>query len=370
MIFDWAVIMLCAVGISILLTAFLVPNILHVALSKRLFDRPGGRKIHKGIVPAIGGFSFLPVIVMTLGLTLLIPAAYFPANPVLESSDFVVSLPDILVLLAAMTIMYLIGLYDDLLGVKYGSKLIAQIICAVILVEAGLYIADFYDLLGITGTSVAIGKLITGFLIVYIVNGMNLIDGIDGLASGMGVVALSFYGIMLYRGGLFMFSLLSWVGAASMAVFWIFNVFGDVRKHTKIFMGDIGSLTLGLLISFMVICVGRNLPLASVWASNPIVLALSPLVLPLFDEVRVFFVRIALGKGPFLPDKRHIHHIMLDGRFSVKGAMATLICTQIAIIVFNLWLSASLDINVILCFDVAVYASFVLIMILNRKIKK
>lgn len=357
MSFNWPVITLCAVGISLLLTAIVIPQILHVATAKRLFDRQDARKVHKGSVPRLGGFAFFPVMVMTLGITLIMPAAYAEGGlPLGASQEFIMSLPDIMVLLAAMAIMFLTGLYDDLLGVKYSIKFIAQLACAVMLVQAGLYVVDYDDLFGIGLTTHAMGKIITAFLIVYIINGLNLIDGIDGLAAGLSAVALAYFGWVLSLEGLHMFSLLAWIAAASMVVFWFFNVFGSNRRHTKIFMGDIGSLCVGLLVAFMMIVVGRGYQSDSAWGLRPMVLALSPLVLPLLDVVRVFFVRIIHRRSPFLPDKRHIHHLMLAAGMSMRLAMAALILAQIAFVALNLWLSESWGINVVLILDVVLYA--------------
>lgn len=369
MTLNWPIIMLCAVGISILLTSVLIPQILHVSLAKRLFDRPAQRKIHHGVVPRLGGFAFLPVLLVTAGIVLVMPANYVENSSIVMSPDFIRCLPDIIVLVAAMMIMFLTGLYDDLLSLKYGVKFLSQLIAAVLLVEAGEYIVDYDHLFGIGTTTVAMGKIITGFLIVYIVNALNLIDGIDGLASGLCVVTLCFFGWMLFAAHLFMFSLLSWVGAASMAVFWVFNVFGSKRRHTKIFMGDVGSLSVGIFVAFLAITVARQNPGESLWAEPPFLLAMSPLVLPLFDVVRVFCVRIINHKSPFLPDKRHIHHLMLDTGISMRGAMCLLILGQICVLALNLWLAEYWSINWILILDAGIYILWVLAVSLSSKDK-
>lgn len=366
---DWPVIILCAVGISLLLTALLIPQILHVSMVKRLFDRPNNRKVHSGAVPRLGGFAFLPVIVMTLGLTLLMPAAYTQGDSIVESRIFVASLPDILVMLAAMTVMFLTGLYDDLLGLKYGMKFLAQLVCAVMLVEAGLNITEYDCLFGISHTTLAMGKIISGVLIVYIINGLNLIDGIDGLASGICTIGMAFFGWVLAVEGQFIFSLLSWTGAATTAIFWIFNVWGSRKRHTKIFMGDIGSLSIGLLFAFLVIVVARVPRQDSAWLESPIVLALSPIVLPLFDVIRVFCVRIAHRKSPFLPDKRHIHHLMLAAGMSMKGAMFLLLFVQTGLLILNVCLAKYWEINWIMILDIGVYALMVISMAFMNKLK-
>lgn len=360
---DWPIIILCAAGISLLLTAVVIPQIIHISMVKRLFDRPSSRKVHTGAVSRLGGFAFLPVLLMTLGLTLLMPAAYVQGDSIIASSDFVASLPDILVMLAAMALMFLTGLYDDLIGVKYGVKFLAQLACAVMLVEAGLCITAYDSLFGISTTTLAMGKIITGALIVYIINGLNLIDGIDGLASGLCVIALAFFGWVLSMEGQQMYSLLAWVAGASMAVFWAFNVFGTRRRHSKIFMGDTGSLSMGLLVAFLVIVVARTPARMSAWGVSPLVLGLSPLVLPLFDAVRVFCVRVARGKSPFLPDKRHIHHLMLAAGIPMKGAMAALVLVQGGLVVLNVWMAETLEINAVVGIDLGVYLCIVALML-------
>lgn len=358
---NWPIIIVCAVGISLLLTVLVIPQVLHVSLVKRLFDRPNSRKVHHGIVPRLGGFAFFPVILVTLGLMLIMPAYYTDRGSLMASSDFLTALPDIIVLFSAVMIVFMTGLYDDLMGMKYWIKLIAQIIAAVLIVEAGGYVTDYNDLFGITHTSIAMGKIISGFIILYIINALNLIDGIDGLASGICVVALCFFGVVLYVDTLYLYSLLAWVGAASMLVFWLFNVFGSYRKHTKIFMGDIGSLSMGLFIAFLALVAGRRPVMLSAWGIKPVILMLSPLVIPLLDVVRVFCVRIIHGKIPFHADKNHIHHLMLGAGMKMKSVMVCLVVTQIGFLALNLWLSFIVGINTILIIDVVIYAGGVLI---------
>lgn len=355
MTLNWPIIILCAVGISLLLTLVLVPAVIKVSQTKRLFDRPNSRKIHTGHIPRLGGFAFLPVMLVTLSMVFIMPAAYSQEGPGGLSSIFFDSLPDLVVVFGTMTVMFLTGLYDDLQGLKYGVKFLTQIACAVMLVQAGVYIGDFHHLFGIEGVTSALGKVIAGFLVVYIINGLNLIDGIDGLASGLCVIALSFFGTVCYLDGMYVYSLLAWTGAASLLVFWFFNVCGSVRKGTKIFMGDVGSLSVGVFLAFLMLEVGRQPSSGSVWGINPIVLAFSPLVLPLFDVVRVFFVRIMSRKSPFLPDKTHIHHILLDAGMPMGSVMCCLLLLEAAFIALNM-VSEYMDVNVVLILDVALYA--------------
>ena len=363
---NWPIIIVCAVGISLLLTILIIPQVIHVSLVKRLFDRPSSRKVHNGIVPRLGGFSFLPVIMITLGLMLVIPASTVDQGSLIGTDEFLLALPDIVVLLAAMMIMFMTGLYDDLMDLKYGVKFLAQLLVAVFIVEAGEYIVDYNDLFGITHTSVAVGKIITGFLLVYAINALNLIDGIDGLASGVCVICLCFYGTVLFVESLYIYSMLSWIGAASMVVFWLFNVFGSKNRHTKIFMGDIGSLSIGLFLAFFAIVIARQPVTVSAWGIKPLILMLSPLVIPLLDVIRVFCVRLIHGKSPFLADKNHIHHLMLATGMQMRPVMGLLVIAQIAIMLLNLWLSYFVGINTIIIVDVVIYTGGILIINANK----
>ena len=344
----------CSVGIALLLTFIVIPQVINVSLLKRLHDKPDGRKIHNGIIPRLGGLSFLPVILITFGIVLSIGIG----NEGAVSADLVMPieryLPSVAVLFGAMGILYLVGLNDDIVGLKYFTKLTAQILSGILIVSSGLYIADFDGLFGIEEVGAIGGAALTCFLIVYIINALNLIDGIDGLASGMSIVAFVGYGIMLYTEGFIVYSILSWIGVGTVGAFFMFNVFGKKRKHTKIFMGDIGSLTIGLLLAFMVIVIG-NFPESVKVRYNPILYALSPLMLPLFDLIRVFLVRLAARKSPFLPDKRHIHHVMMNSGISPALVLIWLLIVQIGIIVANIYISPALGINWTVLIDLAIY---------------
>lgn len=370
MILNWPIIITCAVGISILLTLFIIPQIIRVSMAKGLFDRPNERKIHKGVISRLGGVAFLPVILLTVGIIMVGPSTFSFNCPPGFNDCFMNDLPEIMVLIASMIIMFLTGVLDDLMGLKYGMKFIAQIIAAILIVAAGVYITEYYGLFGLYHTGDIIGRIITGFLIVYIVNSFNLIDGIDGLAAGLGVITLAYYGMVLFAGGLFFFSVISWIAAGSVAAFWCFNVFGSVKKHTKIFMGDVGSLSIGMFIAFLSVIIVHHPSIADgvneQVSPDPLIIALSPMILPLMDVIRVFCIRISKGKSPFLPDKRHIHHRLMESGFTMKTAMATLIVFQIAIMAFNLQMANVVSINWILCADLGFYIAAILLLRIGK----
>lgn len=358
---NWPVIMLCCVCISILLTLIVIPQIIHLSLAKRLFDKPDNRKIHSGVVPRLGGLAFMPVMLVTCGVMLAILQRY-DLYPTTGTDIFYgKELSYILILFASMTVLFLTGLVDDLLDLKYMHKFVAQALSAAIMVTAGMAITDYNGLFGIGETPLIGGEIITFFLIIFILNALNLIDGIDGLASGMSVIGLVIYSIMLYMEGCYLFSALGWIGVGTTVVFWTFNVCGSRRKHTKIFMGDIGSLSIGLLLAFMIICVESESNSASTLGPDTLLMVLSPMVIPMFDVVRVFFDRLVHHTSPFMPDKRHIHHKMLAAGLSQTMVLIVLLLAQIGIIAVNISLEGVLGINIILLIDVLIYLFILLL---------
>ena len=248
------------VGVTFLLCTFLagivIPQILLIAFRKRLFDIQDERKIHKGVVPRLGGIAFTPVIFFTiffmLGVDLMLGHAEILSEVGRESRPVFFGF-------CSITILYLIGMADDLIGVKYRAKFAAQILCSILIIAGGVYIGDLHDIFGINRLPVWIGYLATSLAIVFIINAINLIDGIDGLASGLCSIVCLYYGIIFYMFGYYAYSMLSFATLGVLIPFFYYNVFGKVERHKKIFMGDTGSLTLGGLIAVFAILIRKEL---------------------------------------------------------------------------------------------------------------
>lgn len=361
---SWSIIIFCAVCIAMMLTAILVPKIRDLALLKNLFDKPDRRKVHNGIVPRLGGFSFFPVILITfcvvIGITLSIPESLIEA-------DIIEPLPKIMVLFACLAALFIGGFFDDIIGVRYMTKFLIQALCSVFTVLSGVAVFNYYGILGFGEVPLIVSYFISFFLIIYIINSINLIDGIDGLASGITIITLVVYGYEFFINSHFAYSMLSITGAGIMIIFFIFNFFGKQEKKKKIFMGDIGSLTIGMFIAFMAFEVNGEKMCASCHV-NPLLVAFSPLIIPLFDVVRVFLYRITHGKSPFLPDKSHIHHKLMLTGCSQHKALYLLLLAQIIFIAFNLSFSNLLDINIILGIDIAIY--IICNLLINMRLKR
>lgn len=173
---------------------------------------------------------------------------------------------------------------------------------------AELWINDLYGLLGIYAIPNWIGIPFTILTIVFITNAINLIDGIDGLASGLSSVALLVFGLLFIEKGLWMYSMLAFSTLGVLVPFFYYNVFGNAERARKIFMGDTGSLTLGYILSFLAIKYSQNNPEVISNTKGTFLIAFSTLIIPAFDVIRVVMVRLRNGKSPFEPDKNHIHH--------------------------------------------------------------
>lgn len=200
---DWIIDGISVFVVSLLLTGIIIPQILLIAFRKKLFDVPDERKIHKGAVPRLGGIAFMPAIIFSLCFVGGMKRLFNPGVESLFSSVFSTQ-ADFLVLcfgLCALMMMYLIGMADDLIGVKYRAKFIGQIIAAVFLAAAGIRLVSLHGMLGFEEINVVVSYLMSIVLVVYIINALNLIDGIDGLASGLGGIAMVFYAIAFYMLG-------------------------------------------------------------------------------------------------------------------------------------------------------------------------
>lgn len=261
-------------------------------------------------------------------------------------------------------ILYLTGMADDLVGVKYRAKFVMQTFAAALVIICGIRIENLHGFLGIYELPTAASVLLTGLLIVFIINAINLIDGIDGLASGLSAIACTFYAYVFLHSNLYIFSALAVATLGALLPFFMFNVFGNANKHKKIFMGDTGALTIGLFLSVM------SIETCSIeWvenAANTAVVAFAPLLIPCMDVVRVYLHRLKAGKSPFLPDKTHIHHKLLALGISQRKAMMAIIGSSALLIALNYWLSAHVGITLLFLLDLAAWIAAN--MILSRSI--
>jgi UDP-N-acetylmuramyl pentapeptide phosphotransferase/UDP-N-acetylglucosamine-1-phosphate transferase len=263
-------------------------------MEKSLFDEPNARKLNKTVVPTLGGVAIF------LGVTL--SSIIFMTKTVG---------PELRILFAAVIMMLFTGLKDDLLAISAWKKLAVQFTAALFLVLMGSFrITNLFGLGGIEQIPEWASIAISTTIIVFLVNAFNLIDGVDGLAAGLALFISAALGFWFYLAGHINYSVICFALSGSLIAFLRFNLWGGTNK---IFMGDTGSLLIGIFLAAMVLkFIGLNLlargPLRMEHA--PLV-ALALFIVPVTDTLRVFAIRTWHKRSPFAPDMNHIHHLLV-----------------------------------------------------------
>ena len=315
---------------AVLLGQIIIPRILVISHRKRLFDQPDSRKVHHRPISRLGGVTFFPVILIvmcTVGLLQFYEMENITSSVISES----------LCLVAGLMLLYMIGVCDDLIGVRYRRKFEVQILAAAFLPFAGLSIQNLGGLFGWYEISPLVGVPLTMLLTVFLINAINLIDGIDGLASGLCMVAITLFGVSFAWHGSWMYALLAFASVGVLVPFFFYNVFGNANRGHKIFMGDTGSLTLGFILSVMVVkYVSVMVQESSRLDGAPVVMAFSVLLVPSLDVCRVVLNRFRRRVHPFKPDKSHIHHKFLNMGFTPRRSMILIQLMAVAFIVLTL----------------------------------
>ena len=218
-----------------------------------------------------------------------------------------------------------------------------------------IWINDLYGLFGIHELSAYIGMPFTVLIIVFITNAINLIDGIDGLASGLSSVALLIFTFLFINKGLWSYAMLAAGTFGVLVPFFYYNVFGSVERARKIFMGDTGSLTLGYTLSFLAIKYSQHNTDIMPYTAGAFIIAFSTMIIPAFDVVRVVLVRIREGHSPFEPDKNHIHHKLLAVGLSPRKAMLSLLFMSCAFSAANILLVPYVNNTMMLIADIVIW---------------
>lgn len=332
----------------------IIPRILVISHKKRLYDVPDARKVHTMPVPRLGGLSFFPVILMSMFLVIGFRLYFWDVNVSGLSFNM---LYEYLFLFVGMTLLYLVGVCDDLVGVGYRYKFVVQIAAAFLLVLSGNWFDSFGGLFGIYSVPVWVGVPFTVFIVVYITNAINLIDGIDGLASGLCCIALSVLSVIFFLRGQYVYALLAICTLGILMPFWCYNVFGNANRGHKLFMGDAGSLTLGYVISFLIIHMSVTNEVSPTLSNPYMVIAFSTVLVPLLDVIRVVLHRLREHKNPFLPDKNHFHHKLLRTGMRVRVVMVTILGIAVSFIGLNAWLAWQMNITFLLGINLILWSS-------------
>lgn len=312
------------------ITAFLVvllatPSLIKVAFLKRLFDEPGdARKLHKRVVPTIGG-------IIIFAATLFACSLWFPYDgPDAEVGQNGVRLFQFVV--ATLILVFFVGIKDDIIGTAPIKKLAANVIVGMILVlMAETRIRSMHGLFGLEEIPLWASIFLSLFAMIVIVNAYNLIDGVDGLAAGVGLIGAATLGIAFAITGQLVPAILAFSLSGALAAFLVFNF-----SPAKIFMGDSGSLSIGLLMSILSITFIEFTPAAGspAWIKpllNPVV-GMAVLAYPLTDTLRIFGHRALRGVSPFSADRNHLHHLLIDSGMSHAKTVIWIYIANIALI--------------------------------------
>jgi UDP-N-acetylmuramyl pentapeptide phosphotransferase/UDP-N-acetylglucosamine-1-phosphate transferase len=296
---------LLSLAISFTITFLAIPAIITVAETKKLFDVPDERKIHQAHIPSLGGLGIFAGFILASLLSIKLSAAT-------EFQYF----------LAAAFVMFFLGLKDDILVISPIKKFIGQVLAAFLIIYKGnIQITSMHGFLGIHELPEMFGIMLTYFTIIVIINSFNLIDGIDGLAGTLGIISAAIFGSYFLAAGMVPYAVMGFALAGSLTAFLIFNY-----NPARIFMGDTGSMLIGLVNAILVVkfisvaqTPGTDVP---VYAAPAV--GFTVLLIPLLDTLRVFGIRIFHQRSPFIPDRNHIHHLMLDKGWSHNTITFTL----------------------------------------------
>lgn len=303
---------------AFVITFLAIPSIIKVSIIKNLFDEPGERKSHKSSIPTLGGLAIFGGVLFSF--------TFWSSGFEYQPSQYII---------AAIIIMFFIGIKDDIVELTARKKFSGQIIAALVIVLfANIRITTLCGIFGIYDIPYWTSILFSLFTILLIVNAFNLIDGIDGLAGGIGAIASFTFGLWFYNYGEIALCILSFALFSSLLAFLVYNF-----SPANIFMGDTGSLIIGLILSVLAINFIQlsfiSPPDAFPFRSGP-AMAIAILIVPMFDTLRIFIVRVLNKKSPFKADRNHMHHVLLDLGLTHREVSLTLYLVNIGFILLAL----------------------------------
>ena len=278
--------------VGLVVSFLIIPLIIGLLRRKNLMDTPDRRKIHKGFVPSLGGIG----IVAALAVALLI---WLTFNGIVEYKY----------LFAGVTLLFVVGIRDDLLPISPRVKLIVQILAASIVVVSGIVIESGYGLFGVVELNVTIKVFLSIGFIIFFTNSFNLIDGLDGLAGTIAVVIATFFTGWFYLNQSYFLAIIGAATTGAVLGFLYYN-----WQPAKIFMGDTGALALGFLFAVLgILFLNQDtLPGDEIHKINaPVSMLIAVLIIPLFDTTRIIVVRLVKRRSPFEPDNNHTHHVLM-----------------------------------------------------------
>jgi UDP-GlcNAc:undecaprenyl-phosphate/decaprenyl-phosphate GlcNAc-1-phosphate transferase len=349
----WTLILL-GVLTAFIITFISIPPIVDLARNRGLYDTPNGRTSHLKATPYLGGVAvFIGFIIST------VTVAGFGFSR------------ELAYVIVGLIIILFVGLKDDMMCIKPVNKLIGQLVASGIIVILGeLQIDNFHGVLGLYEIPYLASVPFTIFFFIVLINGFNLIDGIDGLASGVSILIALTLGIWFLGAGIPQYSVMSFALAGSLGAFFYYNVFS--RKN-KIFLGDAGSLITGLVVAILTIRFidGQTLAFGNLEFHAAPAVAFGILIIPLFDTLRVFILRISQGRSPFSADRQHIHHNLNDLGYSHLQTTLIIVVANLGFIMLSVSLQHLRNLYLIAVqLSLAGVLTYITAWYLNRKRKK
>lgn len=337
-------------GISLAISYAIIPKVISINKYKKLMDHPDLRSSHVNEVPTLGGIGFYISMMFSLFIIHFFDEVDICFNIVI-----------------ALTILFFVGLKDDLMVLSAKIKVLAQLLAiSFVLLNPDIYIIDFHGFLGITEIPLFLTILLSYFFMIFIINAYNLIDGIDGLAAMLGIVIFTIYAIFFYLLRLDVYALLATVSVGFLIAFLRYNL----SNKKKIFMGDTGSMIVGFLIGIMTLRFlalnGAQFQEIHIDPQNSFLLALAILFFPVIDVIRVILMRSVNKRRLFYPDRCHMHHILIDKGLSHIKSSITLTINSIFIFILVYSMNTLLStLGLSILFVILIIVTFSILLILD-----
>ena len=306
---------------------FIIPSVIHVAKAKHLYDVPGERRSHTEVTPSLGGVAIFSGVMFSMIFW----------TPFKTFSDLQYTL-------CAFIIILLIGVKDDIMDISPYKKLLGELMAAgIVVLKSGVKLTSLHGFAGIYTIPDWFSVILTTFTIIVIINAFNLIDGINGLSGSISTLIALTLGTWFYLVDKTGYAIMAFSLAGAVVAFLKYNF-----TPARIFMGDTGALLLGLILSILIInfievnqqIITSPEPLltkAYTTVAGPGV-AIGFLILPLFDTMRVFLMRMSKGRSPFSADRTHIHHLLIDCGFSHMQSTGILVAVCSLFIALSVFL--------------------------------
>lgn len=339
--------LLSAFVTALLVVVFVHPRVVAFAKKRNIVDNPDARKLQRNPVPVMGGV-----------------AVFFGLIAGLCVASIFLEIIELLPIFVAISVMLSVGVADDVSELSPRLRFVIEIATALMLMFwTGMSLNDLQGLWGYGAIPLWLSLPLTVVAVVGIINAINLVDGVDGLSSGYCILGSVAFGLLFLKAGYYLPLLLCCLSVGALLPFFFHNVFGS---KTKMFIGDGGSLMMGVIMStYVVVTISTNGP-CEVFVDGGVGLVpftLAVMSVPVFDTVRVMTMRILRGQSPFRPDKTHLHHLFIELGFSHVGTTVSVLLLNVSVaiawfVTYKLGASIEMQFYVVIVVGLALTAGF------------